>query len=59
MMKNLPLFALVSLLLLGCAAPPSVVDLPPPPKPKAPQAALQPIPPAGWFLNQWTEIFKP
>ena len=29
------------------------------PVPAASQEALQPIPPAGHFLTQWREIFKP
>ncbi|MEG1055203.1 MAG: hypothetical protein RSF79_24555 [Janthinobacterium sp.] len=48
----------------GClsgARPPSVqvLDLPPRPVPVAPKEALQPIPPAGYFLTRWREIFKP
>lgn len=58
-MKNWLLSALTLPLLCACAARPSVVELPPPPKPKAPQAALQPIPPAGYFLKQWHTIFTP
>ena len=27
--------------------------------PVAPKEALQPIPPAGYFLTRWLEIFKP
>ena len=50
-----------ALLLSACASPPSVqvLDLPPRPVPVAPKEALQPIPPAGYFLTQWREIFKP
>ena len=49
------------LLLSVCASPPSVqvLDLPPRPVPVAPKEALQPIPPAGYFLMRWREIFKP
>ena len=36
-----------------------VLDLLPRPVPVAPKEALQPIPPAGYFLTQWREIFKP
>jgi hypothetical protein len=50
-----------ALLLSACASPPSVqvLDLPPRPVPVAPKEALQPIPPAGHFLTQFREIFKP
>ena len=46
---------------LSVASPPSVqvLDRPPRPVPVAPKEALQPIPPAGFFLTQWREIFKP
>lgn len=46
---------------LSVASPPSVqvLDLPPPPVPVAPKEALQPIPPAGYFLTRWREIFNP
>ena len=46
---------------LSVASPPSVqvLDLPPWPVPVVPKEALQPIPPAGYFLTQWREIFKP
>ena len=49
------------LLLSVCASPPSVqvLDLPPRPVPVAPKEVLQPIPPAGYFLTRWREIFKP
>ncbi|WP_436526571.1 hypothetical protein [Janthinobacterium sp. GB4P2] len=36
-----------------------VLDLPPRPAAQAPKEALQPIPPAGYFLTRWREIFKP
>ena len=46
---------------LSVASPPSVqvLDLPPRPEPVAPKEALQPIPPAGYFLTRWREIFNP
>ena len=46
---------------LSVASRPSVQvqDLPPRPTPIAPQAALQPIPLASYFLTRWGEIFRP
>ena len=46
---------------LSIASPPSVqvLDLPPRPAPVVPKEPLQPIPPAGYFLMRWREIFKP
>ena len=46
---------------LSVASPSSVqlADMPPRPVPVAPKEALQPIPPAGYFLTRWREIFKP
>ena len=60
-MKKSMMCALALLLLSACASPPSVqvLDLPPRPVPVAPKEALQPIPPAGYFLTRWREIFKP
>ncbi|ATD62486.1 hypothetical protein CNX70_21810 [Janthinobacterium svalbardensis] len=51
----------LALLLSACASPPSVqvLDLPPRPVAVAPKEALQPIPPADYFLTQWRKIFKP
>ena len=59
--KKFILFALTLLLLSACASRRSVqvLDLPRRPTPMAPQAALQPIPPAGYVLVRWREIFKP
>ena len=46
---------------LSVASPPSgqVLDLQPRPVPVVPKEAVQPIPPAGYFLTRWREIFKP
>ena len=46
---------------LSVASPPSVqvLDLPPRPVAVVPKEAPQPIPPAGYFLTRWREIFKP
>lgn len=59
--KKFILFALTLLLLSACASRRSVqvLDLPPRPAPVAPQAALKPIPPAGYFLTRLSEIFRP
>ncbi len=59
-MKKSTMFVL-ALLLSACASLPfvQVLDLPPRPLPVAPREALQPIPPAGYFLTRWREIFKP
>lgn len=53
--------SVLALVLSACAAQPSVQvqDLPPRPVPVVPKEALQPIPPAGYFLMRWREIFKP
>ena len=59
-MKKL-MTCVLALLLSACASQPSVqvLDLPPRPVALAPTEALQPIPPAGYFLTRWREIFKP
>ena len=46
--------------LITCAALPfvQVLDLPQRPVPMAPEVAMRPIPPAGYFLMRWKEIFQ-
>lgn len=61
--RGRPYEAQLEAIIEGClsvASPPSVqvLDLPPRPVPVAPKEALQPIPPAGYFLTRWREIFK-
>ena len=57
-MKSL-LLKIGLMLLDSCSTvTPSVVELPPPPKPMAPEAAMAPIHPAGWFEKTLIEILK-
>lgn len=51
--------ALICAILSGCASvqPGATVALPDAPKPAAPAAAMQPVPPAGHFLQSWTALF--
>gem|GEM_PF-5568192 len=56
-MKKSLLLAPLLLAVSACASAPRYVQLPDPPKPVAPAAAMAPIPEPGWFQTTLSEIF--